>query len=153
MTELLPNVRNKLLLSEINHFKEISPKKEIDKKILIAKKDSIIELLSESDEFNNSALESDYVLVDCLENRKEQLSELEKELLEIKEIFADMAELVNVQQKDLDIIDHNITRAQDDIVDAELEILMAKQSDDSRKKLYAIPLVIGAVIIGLIKII
>jgi hypothetical protein len=141
--------KSKLLFSEIKSFKETDRN---NKKMLLAKKNSIIELLDNSDELSNSLIESDYVFVDCLENKKVQLIELEKELMEIREIFADMVEIVNMQQNDINIIDDNITRTQDNIVDAEIELLMAKQSDDSRKKLYALPIIIGAVIIGLVKI-
>ncbi len=56
---------------------------------------------------------------------------LEQQVLEVYELFRDLATLVDLQQESLDVIEHRINKAKDHTEKAEVEL---NEAEDYQKK-------------------
>jgi len=86
--------------------------------------------------------------VDELEQRKKDIQQLERDVLEVREIFADLNRLVNEQQANIDIIDNHVTLAKANVEKGQTELESASYyQSQARKKKCCIIVIVCAVIL------
>jgi t-SNARE complex subunit (syntaxin) len=79
-----------------------------------------------------------YDIVSDIEERHGQVLQLERQVLEVFELFKDLATLVDIQQEDLDLIDNHIQGAKQKVEKGEKELEQAReyQRKARQKKCY-----------------
>jgi len=86
--------------------------------------------------------------VDELELRKKDIQQLERDVLEVREIFADLNRLVHEQQANIDIIDNHVTLAKANVEKGHTELTQASEyQSQARKKKCCILVILLAVIL------
>lgn len=70
--------------------------------------------------------------------RSEDIKQIEKDIIEINEIFKDLNYFVCDQQKELDLIDNNITTTKEKVQEAEKELKTAEKYQKKNYKLKTI---------------
>jgi len=115
--------------------------------------DEDIEKIVESGQANDvikQALISDNLqnVVRDIEERHLDILKLEKQVLEVYELFRDLATLVELQQESLDVIETRITAARDYTVQAEKELHSAEnyQTKARRRQCCLLMLLLGVLV-------
>jgi len=86
--------------------------------------------------------------VDELELRKKDIQQLERDVLEVRELFADLNRLVHEQQANIDIIDNHVTVAKTNVEKGHTELESASYyQSQARKKKCCILVILLAVIL------
>jgi len=96
---------------------------------------------------DNARLED---VVADIEERHTEILHLERQLLEVFELFKDLATLVDVQGEQLDTIEGNVTRAGMSVQQAEKDLISAEESQRKARKKQCIILIICLVILVVI---
>jgi hypothetical protein len=76
------------------------------------------------------------VFIDYLENKKLQYLEIENELIDLRDIFKELYDVVKNDEHDFEIIESNIEIAKDLASQAELDVVYAQTLDDSHSTKY-----------------
>jgi len=117
----------------LKDMKGMQQKKIINEHITDTLESIELELLGDDDE---------YTVVD----KQEKYLALNQDLLKLKNIMDDMKDIINFQQKDIDTLETFIVLSNDNVVQAELELLIADTYQKSTNKswlvlLLAIPFI------------
>jgi len=113
---------------------------DIDKIIETGNAEKVMEQAVASDNLRN--------VIQDIEERHEGIKHLEHQVLEVYELFKDLATLVELQQESFDIIEDRIKKARDYAVEAETQLTEAAvYHDKARKRLCCLIIVICALVI------
>lgn len=88
--------------------------------------------------------------IDLIKEREAQLKQLERDIVDIHQIFKDLAILVEEQGEDIDAIENNVVNAAEHIEEGvkELEQAVEYQSSSRRKMIF-----IGLIVLGIVVVI
>jgi len=125
--------------------------KIVDKNITDEEVEKIVES-GKAQEVIKQALISDDLedVVRDIEERHQDILKLEKQVLEVYELFRDLAQLVDLQQDSLDVIDARIQSAKNYTEKAEEELT---EAEDYQKKARKRQCIILAIVIGVLVVI
>lgn len=91
--------------------------------------------------------DDEYIFIEYLENKKIQFLEIENELVELKNTFEELCNIVKNSNDDFEIIENNISLAKDRVSHTELDLLCAKVSDESYMSNHV--LILSAILSGI----
>lgn len=95
-----------------------------------------------------------FVFIEYVEDKKIQFLEIENELIELRDTFIELYDIVKNDEHDFEIIDANISHAKNMIAQAELDLICAKTNDESYTRyLIVISVLVSAIAIVLKSII
>jgi len=125
--------------------------KIVDKDITDDEVEKIVES-GKAQEVIKQALISDDLedVVRDIEERHQDILKLERQVLEVYELFRDLAQLVDLQQDSLDVIDARIQSAKNYTEKAEVELT---EAEDYQKKARKRQCIILAIVIGVLVVI
>lgn len=87
-----------------------------------------IELSKKPDE--DTCDESKFIMIDYYEDRKDQLQDLEQDMLQLKEIILILKSMLIKQDDDLELLETTLAHVKDEIAHTEMEIVVASTSLD-----------------------
>lgn len=92
--------------------------------------------------------------IEEIEKRHMEIKSLERDVLEISEMFKDLAVLVDQQQEGIDTIDNNIADTRDKVENAHKELQQAEEyQKKSRKKLCCLTFIVLIVIAVIVTVV